>query len=171
MSAPWVIQDADLEDVLELAAYLALVLKPGDVVALNGELGAGKTTFARGVLNALLGRNEEEIPSPTFALVQTYEGRTAGGAACEVWHFDLYRLKEPEETVELGMDEAFAGAISLIEWPERMAGRLPANRLQIILGHLAGSRQDARSVRLVGHGRWRARLAPLAGELAQAVAP
>jgi hypothetical protein len=151
MSAPWVIQDADLEDVLELAAYLALVLKPGDVVALNGELGAGKTTFARGVLNALLGRNEEEIPSPTFALVQTYEDGRLPMA-----HIDCYRMSGADEMQEIGLDDMLTRGAALIEWAGRIEGALPAERLEIVLAD--GASDDSRTLTFTGFGAWQARV-------------
>jgi tRNA threonylcarbamoyl adenosine modification protein YjeE len=151
MSAPWIIQDADLEDILKLAAYLALALKPGDVVALNGELGAGKTTFARAVINAVLGRKEEEIPSPTFALVQTYEdGRLP------LAHIDCYRMNGADELQEIGLDDMLTGGAALIEWAERAATALPAERLEIALAD--GAREDTRTATLTGLGAWESRL-------------
>src|SRR6266700_1981101 len=101
-----------------LAARIASLARPGDVIALKGELGAGKTSFARAFIRARNGR--EAVPSPTFTLVQTYE--LPGGA---VWHFDLYRLHSPEEAWELGIEEAFHAGIALIEWPERLGSLLP----------------------------------------------
>jgi len=91
-----------------LAARLAPLLKAGDVVALQGGLGAGKTTFARGLISALMGQ-DTDVPSPTYTLVQTY---MAGDLA--IWHFDLYRLETPEEIVELGWDDTVSG-VALIE--------------------------------------------------------
>jgi tRNA threonylcarbamoyl adenosine modification protein YjeE len=155
MSAPWIIQDADLEDILKLASYLALVLKPGDVVALNGELGAGKTTFARGVITAVLGGKEEEIPSPTFALVQTYEdGRLP------LAHIDCYRLNGADELQEIGLDDMAIRGAALIEWAERATTALPAERLEIALAD--GAREDTRNLTLTGLGAWAHRLERLA---------
>ncbi len=108
------------------ATVLAKLSRPGDIFCLHGGLGAGKTTFARGFLRALA--VEEEIPSPTFNLVLTYD--TARGA---VWHFDLYRLNAPDEVIELGMEDAFADGICLIEWPDRLGPWLPENRIEIRL--------------------------------------
>jgi tRNA threonylcarbamoyladenosine biosynthesis protein TsaE len=110
------------------AADLAAALRPGDVVALHGDLGAGKTAFARAAIRALLGDAEAEVPSPTFTLVQTYEA-----PAGTVWHFDLYRLTDPAEAWELGWEEATAGGIVLVEWPDRLGPLLPARRIDAIL--------------------------------------
>ena len=93
-----------------LAARLAAVVRPGDIIALKGELGAGKTSFARAFIRARGG--DETVPSPSFTLVQTYD--LPGGT---VWHFDLYRLRAAEEAWELGVEEAFHDGIALIEWP------------------------------------------------------
>jgi tRNA threonylcarbamoyl adenosine modification protein YjeE len=101
----------------ELARRLAPGLLPGDVIFLEGPIGAGKTHFARALIGARLeaaGR-AEDIPSPTFTLVQTY----ADGAG-EIWHADLYRLSGPGEVVELGLSDAFGEAICLVEWPDRL---------------------------------------------------
>jgi tRNA threonylcarbamoyladenosine biosynthesis protein TsaE len=133
-----------------LAAAVARLARPGDVIALHGDLGAGKTLFAR----AFIG--EAEVPSPTFTLVQAYEppeGETAGG---RIWHFDLYRLQGPEEAIELGIEDAFAEGISLIEWPDRLGALLPAERLDVALDFAAAP--EARVARLTGHGRWAALL-------------
>jgi tRNA threonylcarbamoyladenosine biosynthesis protein TsaE len=124
-----------------LATAFARGLGPGDVVALRGPLGAGKSVFARAVIRALAGDAGLVVPSPTFTLVQTYA--TPGG---EVWHFDLYRLESCEEVWELGWDEARAG-IMLIEWPERAGPHLPASRWEVTLEPLDGV---GRTVTIVG---------------------
>jgi tRNA threonylcarbamoyladenosine biosynthesis protein TsaE len=98
---------------IELAARLASVAEPGDVLALDGPLGAGKTVFARGFIRALT-TPDEEVPSPTFTLVQIYDGPD-----CPIHHFDLYRIEAADELTELGIEEALADGITLIEWPER----------------------------------------------------
>ena len=140
-----------------LARRLAGLARPGDVIALAGDLGSGKTSFARAFIRSLpLGdaAGDEEIPSPTFTLVQIYERRPA-----PVWHFDLYRLERPEEAYELGLEDALAGAISLIEWPERLGPLLPAERLDVRLFFT----EDAvgRRAELAGHGGWSERLGDL----------
>ncbi|GAM96658.1 tsaE protein [alpha proteobacterium U9-1i] len=131
-----------------LGARLGAHLSVGDVVCLSGGLGAGKTTLARGAISAWTGR-DEEAPSPTYTLVQTYEGPRG-----ELWHVDLYRLKTAEEAWELGLEDAFAGAACLIEWPERLDGYLPPSRLDIALE----PRDGGRVARLAGHGLWRTKL-------------
>lgn len=108
-----------------LGARLAPVLRAGDILALWGDLGAGKSTLARGLIQAAMGE-EIDVPSPTFTLVQIYELPDM-----DLWHMDLYRLENPEDVFELGVEDAFADAASLIEWPERMGGYLPPNRLDI----------------------------------------
>ena len=149
MSTPWVL-DADLKELGRLASFLALVLKPGDVVALNGELGAGKTTLARAVIIALLGDSAEEIPSPTFALMQTYEdGRLP------LAHIDCYRMSSADELHEIGLDDALIYGAALIEWAERVETVLPGDRLEMKLED--GPSDDSRAITLTGHGEWRIR--------------
>jgi len=138
-----------------LAARLAGLARPGDVIALSGELGAGKTSFARAFIRARGGG--EGVPSPTFTLVQTYE--LADGA---VWHFDLYRLRAAEEAWELGIEDAFRDGISLIEWPERLGSLLPARRLGVALDF--GPAAAGRRATLGPGGDWQARLAGIAAE-------
>ncbi|WP_156255435.1 tRNA (adenosine(37)-N6)-threonylcarbamoyltransferase complex ATPase subunit type 1 TsaE [Sandarakinorhabdus oryzae] len=111
-------------DTRAVAAALAAVLRPGDVVALSGDLGAGKSTFARAVLRALGWTGD--VPSPTFTLVQPYEDLPV-----PVWHCDLYRLEHPAEADALGLFETDAAL--LIEWPERLGHRLPADALHLAL--------------------------------------
>lgn len=139
---------ADLAATGRLAAALAPLLKLGDVVCLRGDLGSGKTTFARYLLRAL--GVDDEVASPTFNLVLTYD--TAAGP---LWHFDLYRLEAPEEAYELGIEDALADAIVVIEWPERLGSLLPAERVDV---ELAITGDEARQVRLTGHGGWARRL-------------
>src|ERR1700688_5301802 len=107
-----------------LAAHIAALARPGDVIALKGELGAGKTSFARAFIRARGG--DETVPSPTFTLVQVYD--LPDGA---VWHFDLYRLRQPGDAWELGIEDAFRDGISLIEWPERLGTVLSALRFAV----------------------------------------
>lgn len=117
---------ADEAATIALGTRIAPLLRIGDVIALKGDLGAGKSTFARAVIRALMGA-QIDAPSPTFTIVQTYE--TPG---LPIWHFDLYRLEHPDELRELGMEDTIDG-LALIEWPERMGDAMPQNRLEISL--------------------------------------
>ena len=119
-----------------LSAHLATLLRAGDVVALHGDLGAGKTTLTRGLIQALCDANEE-VPSPTYTLVQSYEG-----PEFPIWHFDLYRMNTPDEVMELGWDETQNG-VALIEWPERAGRYLPTVRLDLTL-QIVGEQRRAR---------------------------
>ena len=115
-------------ETARFAAALAPLLGPGDSLLLQGGLGAGKTHFARSLIQARLAANglAEDVPSPTFTLVQTY----FDGAA-ELWHADLYRLSGPDEVFELGLDEAFETAICLIEWPDRLGDLAPPGAITL----------------------------------------
>ncbi|HEY3697593.1 tRNA (adenosine(37)-N6)-threonylcarbamoyltransferase complex ATPase subunit type 1 TsaE [Phenylobacterium sp.] len=135
-------------DTRRLGAAVARSLRPGDAVCLSGPLGAGKSVLARALVRALT-TPDEEAPSPTFTLVQFYEG-TAGLA---VAHFDLYRLTDPDEAYEIGLDEALDHGAAVIEWPERLQGRLPPDRLDIEI-RLEGT---ARRARLAPAGAWEGR--------------
>jgi tRNA threonylcarbamoyladenosine biosynthesis protein TsaE len=138
-----------------LAARVARLAAAGDVIALRGELGSGKTTFARGFIRAR-GRLDEEVPSPTFTLVEVYE---FPDGAPPVWHFDLYRLDKSEDAYELGFEEALGAAILLIEWPERLGPLLPRERLDVALA--AGASTDRRRVQLRASPAWARRLQAL----------
>ena len=140
----------DLADETATAALgerIGAVARPGDVVALMGDLGAGKTTLARGLIRSLMGP-ATEAPSPTFTLVQTY-----AAPGLPIWHFDLYRLNRPEEMRELGLEEAVDG-LALIEWPERLGAHLPSARLEVRLSFSGAGR----IARLVDHADWSARI-------------
>jgi tRNA threonylcarbamoyladenosine biosynthesis protein TsaE len=110
---------------------MAPKLRPGDTLLLQGQLGAGKTHFARALIRALIGPGGDatEVPSPSFTLVQSYD--TPAG---EVWHADLYRLSDPREVVELGLDIAFEDAICLVEWPDRIAPDWPESAVCLRFG-------------------------------------
>jgi tRNA threonylcarbamoyladenosine biosynthesis protein TsaE len=135
-----------------LAARLASRARKGDVIALAGELGSGKTTFARAFIRAR-GLAAAEVPSPTFTLVEIYDGDPP------VWHFDLYRLARAEEIRELGFEEALAESIILVEWPDRLGDGLPSERLELTLA--AGSSPASRVATLAASPAWRGRLAGL----------
>ena len=151
-----VIDLSDEAATAALAARLARLIRRGDVIALKGELGAGKTSFARAFIRAR--GAAEEVPSPTFTLVQIYElGEST------IWHFDCYRLRHPEEAWELAIEDAFNDGISLIEWPERLGSLLPTRRLLIRL--CAGSTALARRAKIDPAADWAGRLAGLAVEI------
>lgn len=152
--------DLDEAAVAAAAAALAPHMRAGDAVFLRGGLGAGKTAFARALIRALCHDPALAVPSPTFTLVQTYD--TPTGA---LWHFDLYRLKDPEEIYEIGWEEALAGGIMLVEWPERLESAgdggesplAPPDRLEIAL-ETSTDNPDRRTLRLRPCGEWKNRL-------------
>lgn len=141
-----------------LAEQVAALARPGDVIALHGDLGVGKTRFARAFIGRLTG--EAEVPSPTFTLVQTYEAPVAA-----IWHFDLYRLTAPEEAIELGLEEAFSTGISLIEWPDRLGPSLPEDRLDLTLDFASAEQPEVRTVSLTGRDGWAPRIVALGQSL------
>lgn len=135
-------------DTRALGRAIALVARAGDTVALEGGLGAGKTTLARGFIQHFTGA-AEEVVSPTFTLAQLYDGPVP------IWHFDLYRLKDPMEVLELGLEDALTEGIVLVEWPERMGMFLPQRRLEVAL---AVGLHNGRQARLAGDSSWTERL-------------
>lgn len=118
------------DETAAAATRLAPHLRAGDCVLLTGSLGVGKTHFARALVQSRLAVHgvTEDVPSPTFTLVQTYDD-----TLCEIWHADLYRLTDPIELIELGLEDAFTSAITLIEWPDRLGSYAPKGALQITL--------------------------------------
>lgn len=142
-------------DTQGLGRTLARHARPGDVIALEGGLGAGKTTLARGFIQSLTG-TAEEVVSPTFTLVQLYETNVA-----PIWHFDLYRLQNPTDALELDLDDALAEGILLIEWPERLGPLLPQRRLEVALSL---GLQNGRDAELAGDPSWQARLKEISRE-------
>ncbi|HEX8583558.1 MAG TPA: tRNA (adenosine(37)-N6)-threonylcarbamoyltransferase complex ATPase subunit type 1 TsaE [Allosphingosinicella sp.] len=127
---------------------LAAVLRPGDVVALYGDLGAGKTTLARGLLRGL--GFEGDVASPTFPIVQPYEE-----LGLPVWHVDLYRIEDPAELEELALEDALDGGALLIEWPERMGAALWPHALRLTLERDGeGARRLTAEVPTAWEGRW-----------------
>lgn len=118
----------DADQTAAIASVFADRIGPGDVVLLSGEIGAGKTHFARALIQHLQGRLGvvEDVPSPTFTLVQTYMV-----GELEIWHCDLYRLTSADEAVELGLEDAFSTAACLIEWPDRLGSLAPTDACNI----------------------------------------
>ena len=135
-----------------MARNLGAVLCAGDTILLHGNVGAGKTHFARALIKSLLAA-PEDVPSPTFTLVQVYDAVSG----VEIWHADLYRLTDPSETEELGLTDAMEEAICLIEWPDRLATLKPDDALDITL-----TPTDVESERTLtaawSHPRWDAKL-------------
>ena len=145
----------DLESAAETEALgrrIADALQPGDTVTLSGALGAGKTLLARSIVRRFL--PQEEVPSPTFTLVQTYDA-----PAFAIWHVDLYRLRSQTEVRELGLDDALDGGVLIIEWPDRMGDLLPRDRLDISFEH--EDHPTERLVKVVARGSWAARIEQL----------
>lgn len=140
----------DAESTEKLGASLAKKLRPGDVIALAGDLGAGKTTFARGVLKAL--GLKGEAPSPTFAIVQPYEPPEV---RIPIWHIDLYRLEDADDAIELGLDEGREYSALLVEWPERLGARLWSDALRLRFETTPDSgRRLTAEVPAAWEGRW-----------------
>ena len=121
----------------KLGATLARLVEAGDTLLLAGPIGAGKTHLARALIQARLGR-AEDVPSPSFTLVQTY---WADGV--DIWHADLYRLSHPDQVMELGLEDAFPSAICLVEWPDRLGRITPQNAVNITLSNHGAGRHAA----------------------------
>jgi N-acetylmuramate 1-kinase len=140
-----------------LMAEVALLIGPGDVVTLSGDLGAGKTAAARAMIRYLAGDDEFEVPSPTFTLVQSYEL-----PPFPLLHADLYRIEDPGELEEIGLSPLPEGAVALIEWPERAPDAMPADRIDIALSHRPALGSLARAAEITGHGKAAAQVERLA---------
>ncbi len=158
----WRFEAPDEASMLGFAAAQAAWLEPGDFVGLTGDLGAGKTTFARGLIRALVEAPDLEAPSPTFTLMQVYEAPRG-----PVVHADFYRLRSALELDNIGWDEALIGAIAIVEWPERVGAALPADRLDVTIRIRSGPRprlsrpgvarpRDGGPPPVAGARRWRA---------------
>lgn len=130
------------QETIAAAQDFAAILQSGDIVAFYGDLGAGKSVFCRALIRTLTETPDLTVPSPTFSLLQTYELPSGG----EIWHFDFYRLKDPEELFELGWEDALAGPIVLIEWPERIEGALPAHTRKLMIKDLGGGQRRIHSL-------------------------
>lgn len=137
-----------------LARAIAPVLEAGDVILLSGPIGAGKTALCRAIIQNRLAQIDalEDVPSPTFTLVQSYDL-----GPVEIWHADLYRLTSPHEAIELGLEDAFESAICLVEWPDRLGDLAPKTALHFELAY--GDQDDARTLHIQTDGaKWAARL-------------
>lgn len=137
-----------------MARVLARQLQTGDVVLLSGDVGVGKTHFARCIIHAML-QTVEDVPSPTYTLVQTYEGRTE-----EIWHADLYRLTDIAGVEELGLIQAFSEAVCLVEWPDRLGDLAPVDALHLTLSTTGDQSRDL--IFEWSDARWPAKLEALA---------
>lgn len=151
MTTQYTIAGVDEAGLGLVAETLALSSRPGDVLALRGDLGAGKTTFARAFVRAVLDDPAVDVPSPTFTLLQSYET-----SRFPISHYDLYRVEATSELEELGFDEAVATTVVLLEWPERAEGALPGTRLDIRFESVADP--NLRTLHLIARGDWVLRL-------------
>ena len=144
---------ADEEGTYRLMADIAAVIERGDVITLSGDLGAGKTTFARALIRFFAGDESIEVPSPTFTLTQTYVL-----PRFTLVHADLYRLSGPAELAEIGLEDAAEGAVLLIEWPDRAGSLLPADRLDVAFTLAPPQGANARNACITGFGRFAPRV-------------
>ena len=143
------------DDLKKVFLPLAEVLHAGDILTLTGALGAGKSAFARHLIRHI-NSDIGEVPSPTFTILQSYDT-----PEFPVWHFDLYRLKAPEEALELDLEEAFSSALSLIEWSDRLGPYLPPSHLDIQLEIICSKEGTQRRITLIPSGDWVERLQSL----------
>src|SRR5207342_865286 len=137
-----------------LIADLSLLISPGDVITLSGDLGAGKTAAARAMIRYLASDDALEVPSPTFTLAQSYDL-----PPFPLLHADLYRVNDPSELEEIGLSPLPEATLALIEWPDRAAGALPHDRIDIAISHHPALDTTARTVEITGHGKAAAQVA------------
>lgn len=145
----------NLAATAKLGESLARCLKRGDLILLYGDLGAGKTTLARALINAAqrtAGEKMEDVPSPTFTLVQNYNA-----GSLMITHADLYRLENSADTAELGLEDALDDGVVIVEWPDRLSHPLSPDRLEIYLSGM----DDKRVAEMIAYGRWQSRLAQI----------
>jgi len=155
----------DLNTLEILAASIALEACRGDLIALQGPLGAGKTEFVRRFLSAQAHRvgvsPPREVPSPTFTLCQTYQI-----GAEDYWHYDLYRINTYNECIELGFEDALEEGVVLVEWPDRLGPLLPNNRLVI---DLSISAEEYRVASITGYGSWEAKTSSFVAQFSESL--
>lgn len=142
----------DLAETRSFGRRVSAQLSTGDVVFLIGDLGAGKTTLARAIIHSLCG--VEDAPSPTYTIIQIYDTRVGG----QLWHADLYRIEGADEIEQLGLQDAYDSAITLIEWPDRLGVELPVSRLEMRLTPTGDGEDTGREVSIVGFGDWESRI-------------
>lgn len=140
-----------------MAVSFAPLLQRGDCLLLEGDLGAGKTEFARALIRALAGDDTLEVTSPTFTLMQSYPVML-GGEKSVCWHADLYRIEDAVELVELGLDDAVGDGVLLVEWPKIAQSVLPQESLRIAI---TIEKEDRRRIEVSADASWRLRLASL----------
>ena len=143
----WSVELPDEAATREVAERVAAWLRGGDLLTLSGDLGAGKTAFARALIRAIVGNSILEVPSPTFSLMQVYEGPDF-----PILHADFYRIRGPDELVNLGWEEAREGALTLVEWPDRAGASLPIDRLDVVFSFDAARGPDYRRADFHGSG-------------------
>ncbi len=138
-------KSTNVEETMRFGEKLGMLLSPGDVVALVGELGAGKTTLVKGIVQGLGVTDRRAVKSPTFSLVHTYKGRMP------VYHFDAYRLEDAQDMLDIGSDEMISGdGVAVVEWADKVSGCLPKEYLQITLTAVS---QSERNIEICGYGR------------------
>ncbi len=140
------------DDTERLGSWLGDASCPGDTILLEGPIGSGKSHLARAFVRAQT-QPDEDVPSPSFTLVQTYDG-----VAGEIWHADLYRLGHQDEVLELGLEDAFGRAICIVEWPDRLGSGLPPDALRLRFS----TEGEGRRILLSDGARWARRLERLA---------
>ncbi len=148
------------EQTARFAQELEKYLKLGDVVALSGTLGAGKTAFARALIQNRFG-TDVDVPSPTFNLLIIYDD---GPNDIPIYHYDMYRVEEPEEVFELGLEDALDTGICLIEWADRMGPYLPDDPLRVSIEYPTEDEEGVRIISLAGSARWKKRLNGLSAD-------
>ena len=132
---------------IAFARSVADDVQAGDVILLEGDLGMGKSVFSRALIRAVCQNDAQDVPSPTFTLVQTYDSPKG-----LIWHFDLYRLTDPSEIYEIGWEEALSGGISLVEWPDRLGGMTPKRFIEVSFSGKKGA-PDYRKIEIEYHGQ------------------
>ena len=150
----WTTEARDEASTIALANDVATLVRPGDLVTLTGDLGSGKTTFARALVRALVGDPELETPSPTFTLMQTYDAPDY-----KIVHADLYRIEKASDLIELGWEDVVEDALVLVEWPERATELFEGDRLDVELSYEGPENKNARKITITGYGAAGNRLA------------
>ncbi len=153
----------DEDSMVKLATALSPCLRQGDILLLNGDLGAGKTAFSRALIRQMCKDLAMDVPSPTFTLVQLYDID-----AKTLWHFDLYRLGDPEDVFELGWEDAVDDGIVLVEWPQRLDTLCPDDALEISISWPVELGETVRDIAFSGDAVWQDRIQPLVKTFAPA---